>query len=112
MTITQFDRDSLANWYATQHLRTDPGIRQIFYLPNDASEREIRLVEINELIGERTDDALEPIDFGIDRGMDSEHQLLVLDITPGQWERIHQGQLSLPASWTLEGAVPLPKSNS
>ena len=26
MPATQFDRDSLAVWYAREHLRTDPGI--------------------------------------------------------------------------------------
>ena len=106
MSTTSFDRDSLAQWHATEHLKTDPGIREIYYLPANASEREIRFVEVNELIGELQDNALEPIDFGVDFGLESQHKLLVLDVTPGQFERIRQSSLPLPAGWSLAGAVP------
>jgi hypothetical protein len=105
MPATQFDRDSMARWYAKQHLKTDPGIRSVYYLPTNAPDREIRLVEINELVADRNDDTLEPIDFGVDTGMESEHRLLVLDVTPGQWDRIRESLLALPQGWSLEGAV-------
>ncbi len=107
MATTQFDRDARANWYATQHLKTDPGIRSVYYLPTNAPEREIRLIEINELVADRNDDTLEPIDFGVDRGTESEHALFVLDVTPSQWGRIQQSVLPLPLGWTLEAAVPI-----
>ena len=70
MPATLFDRDALARWYAEQHAKTDPGIRSVYYLPTNAPEREIRFVEVNDLIGERGDDTLEPIDFGVDMGAD------------------------------------------
>ena len=105
MPATQFDRDSMARWYAKQDLKTDPGIVSVYYLPEDADEREIRLIEVNRLIGERNDEALEPIDFGIDTGTESAHKLFVLDVTPEQWERIKEGDLSLPGNWRLEGAI-------
>ena len=87
MPQTAFDRDTMAKWYAKEHLKTDPGIRLVGYLPKNAPEREIRFIEVNDLIGELRDDALEPIDFGVDTGMENEHKLFVLDVTPGQWER-------------------------
>lgn len=102
MQITQFDRDLKARWYAREHLKTDPGITAVYYLPRNAGEREIRLIEINQLLGDRNDDALEPIDFGVDSGTDHAHTLLVLDVTPEQWERIRSTELNLPAGWTLE----------
>lgn len=105
MTVTQFDRDSLANWYVKAHLKTDPGVDAIFFLPTNSGERDIRLLEINRLIGDRNDAALEPIDFGVDVGMDSEHRLFVLDVTPEQWERIKLKELALPTDWSLEGAI-------
>jgi hypothetical protein len=104
MPLTQFDRDSMAHWYAGEHLKTDPGVVAIYYLPRNASEREIRFVEVNELIGDRNDNALEPIDFGVDSGMESEHKLFVLDVTPEQWERIRSHTLRLPDDWSLDGA--------
>jgi len=105
MPQTAFDRDAMAKWYATQHHKTDPGIRSVYYLPTDAPEREIRLIEVNELIADINDDALEPIDFGVDTGMEGEHKLFVLDVTPSQWDRIQQGLLALPQGWSLENHV-------
>ncbi len=105
MSTSQFDRDSLAQWYAQSHLETDPGVDRVVYLPNEAPDREIRFVEINTMIGDRTDDSLEPIDFGIDTGTDNAHKLLVLDVTPAQWERIRSRQLPLPSNWSLDKAL-------
>ncbi|HUE73098.1 MAG TPA: hypothetical protein VMP01_19595 [Pirellulaceae bacterium] len=110
MQATAFDRDALANWYAEQHIKVDPGIRTVYYLPTNAPEREIRFVEVNELIGELRDEALEPLDFGVDRGMDSEHTLCMLDVTPNQWDRISQSTLPLPRNWSLENAVVFARS--
>ncbi len=106
MSTTQFDRDSMARWYAKEHLKIDPGIRLVYYLPTDAPDREVRLVEVNELVAEGTDESLEPIDFGVDTGMEGEHKLFVLDVTPSQWDRIQQSSLKLPPGWSLEDAVP------
>ena len=108
MPTTKFDRDSMARWYAGEHLKTDPGIDSVYYLPTNACEREVRLVEVNTLIGDRNDEALEPIDFGIDRGTDNEHKLLVLDVTPEQWQRMTAGKLGLPGDWSLADAIPYP----
>jgi hypothetical protein len=106
-TTTTFDRDGMARWYAERHRRADPGIRAICYLPRNAPEREIRLVEVNDLIAEGNGAALEPIDFGVDVGTDAHHTLYVLDATPGQWDRIHRGELLLPAGWEKDGAIDL-----
>jgi len=106
MPTIQFDRDSMAHWYASEHLKTDPGITAVYYLPANAGEREIRFIEINKLIGDRNDDALEPIDFGVDMGTDNAHKLFVLDVTPAQWDRIKAQKLGLPNDWSLDGVVP------
>jgi hypothetical protein len=104
MPAVQFNRDSMARWYAEEHLKTDPGITSVYYLPENSGERQIRLIEVNHLMGSRNDDALEPIDFGVDTGTDTAHTLFLLDVTPEQWKRIELGQISLPPNWTLSGA--------
>ena len=109
MAATLFNRNSMAQWYARQHTKTDPGVRKIYYLPANAPDHEIRFVEVNSLIGERNSTPLEPIDFGIDTGMATEHRLSVLDVTPNQWKLILQGSLKLPPGWDLQGAIPLPR---
>lgn len=106
MSVTQFDRDQMARWYAEEHFKIDSGLELVCYLPKNAGEREIRLVEVNNLLGQRTDDSLEPIGFGIDRGMESEHKLVVVDATPDQWKRIEAGEPGLlPGNWSLDGMV-------
>jgi hypothetical protein len=97
-----FNRESMAAFYAKRHKDTDPGIREIYYLPNGAPANEIRFVEVNEAISSRA--APDPIDFGVDAGSPNEHKLIVFDVTPEQWEEIRQGSLSLPEGWTLEGS--------
>lgn len=107
MPATQFDRDSMAHWYAKRHIETDPAVLAVYYLPTNAPDREIRFIEINELIADRNDDTLEPVDFGVDTGTESEHKLFVLDVTPTQWDRIRQASLALPPGWSLDSFVVL-----
>ena len=102
MSAATFNRDSIAETYAKRHKETDPAIRAIHYLPTGAPPNEIRFVEVN---GSITGTASpEPIDFGVDGGTDNQHKLIVLDVTPEQWEAIREGTLPLPPGWTLEGS--------
>lgn len=102
---TTFDRDSVARGYARRHLETDSGVEEIHYLPTGAPLREIRFLEVNRLIWGTT--PLEPIDFGVAIGRPEGHTLNVLDVTPAQWDAIRNGQLPLPAGWTLDNAQTL-----
>jgi hypothetical protein len=109
MPKKQFNRDAMAHWYAARHLKTDPGIRTVYYLPVGAPEREIRFLEVNHLMASRDNDPLEPIDFGVDVNGATGHTLMVLDVTPAQWQRIKKNQIPLPEGWFLDGAVPFTK---
>jgi len=104
-TEAAFDRDSLAQEYASRHLRTDTGVVEIHYLPTNSPPREIRFLEVNRLIAETM--PLEPIDFGVAIDGPDAHTLNVLDVTPAQWEAIWSGKLALPAGWTLDGSQVL-----
>jgi hypothetical protein len=111
MTGTTFDRDALAQWYATRHTKTDPGIRTIYYLPTKSPDREIRFLEINESMAQRDSDPIEPFDFGVDTGDENAHTLVVIDVTPVQWEKIRNHEIDLPESWSLDGAIELPRGH-
>lgn len=110
MSVIQFDRDEMAKWYARRHLKTDPGILEVHYLPANAPEREIRFVEVNSLIASRAENPVEPLDFGVDMDSPTEHTLFVADVTPEQWNRIKQGTLSLPNGWSLTDSVPFTRN--
>ncbi len=88
-------------------LQTDQAIQEVVYLPVNAPEREIRLLEVNGAIAERA--PLEPIDFGVDIGSVEGHSLMVLDVTPGQWKRIESNKLALPQGWLLQDSVSIPR---
>ena len=103
-TGTGFNRDRLAKSYAQRHLKTDPGVVEIHYLPKDAPDREIRFLEVNTMIPETPP---EPIDFGVAIGGANAHTLYVLDVTPAQWETIQTKAMSLPTGWTLDGSQEL-----
>lgn len=104
-TEATFDRDELAKAYAERHRKTDPGVEEIYYLPTNAPQREIRFLEVNRLISEMT--PLEPIDFGVNTGEPDAHTLCVLDVTPAQWRAIRDGELPLPGNWALNGKKKL-----
>jgi len=104
MQATQFDRDTMASWYAQEHLKVDPGVQAIYYLGDHAPDREIRFLEVNTMMAERDDDVLEPLDFGVDVGSEVEHKLFVLDVTPEQWKLIQHSALHLPSGWSLVNA--------
>jgi len=104
MSTVAFDRDSMARWYATQHLKVDEGIEEVVYLPTNAGEREIRFLEINKEMLD-PDDHLEPINYGVDMGTGNEHVLWIIDVTPEQYERLQNNTLHLPGTWNLASAV-------
>ena len=107
MPEKKHERDLMAQSYASRHLNTDPGTVVVYYLPKGAPAREIRLLEINELIVPRDVAPLEPLDLGVDVGGAAKHKLLVVDVTPAQWERIRKRELPLPKGWSMDGAVEI-----
>lgn len=108
MPQAQFDRDQMAAYYARRHIDFDEGVREIYYLKQEAPDREIRFLEVNNQIAELNDTALEPIDFGVATGSDK-HVLVVLDVTPSQFDRIQAGRVPLPEGWTLENSRVFPR---
>ena len=106
MIATKFNPLSWADSYAKRHQETDPGICDVYYLPDGASEREIRLIEVNEVAAIRDAGELEPIVFGYDVEGDDAHTVKILDINPDQWARIGRGKLRLPVGWSLDNMQP------
>jgi len=83
MSTAVYNRDSLAAFYAHEHLKTDVAVKKVIYLPQNSPE-------------------LVPIDFGIDMGQSSSHSLLVVDVTPEEWDAIEKKELAIPDEWSLE----------
>ena len=103
-----FDRDKMAEFYAKRHKEVDAAIKHVYYLPDDAPEREIRLVEVTDPRSGTAGPDFEPIDFGVDIGTDGEHKLIVVDGDTEQWNEALTGERKLPPGWSLKGHRELP----
>ena len=102
MAATKHKRDVMAQRYVRRHMETDPGTIVAYYLPTNSPPREIRLVEVNELMIPRDAAPLEPFDLGIDVGNGANYKLLVVDVTPAQWEKIRRREMQLPEGWSIQ----------
>lgn len=80
-------------------------MRAVYHLKTNSPEREVRLLEVNDLMGEMKDTALEPFVICGEAGTAGEHRLAVLDVTPSQWDRLMAGRLPLPPGWSMAEAV-------
>ncbi len=101
-------RDDFAEWLAAQHYIIDKGITRVVYLPTDAPEKEIRLLEVNELASIPEMAPVEAFDF--DPGVNGlDFSVHVADVSPRQYDMLNKGEISLPTGWTLNGAREIPR---
>ncbi len=107
VTATKAPADiaGLAQWVARKHMFIDSSIQQVCYLPANAPDREIRLLEVTTRFPDK--DKLEPveaIDFKPDvEGVD--FALFVADISEQEWDAIRKGDSLLPQGWSLDKAA-------
>lgn len=93
-------RDEFAEWLARQHMAVDPAITEVIYLPNNAPEQEVRLLEVNAKLTVPDPENIEPLDFSLP-GLD--FVIFVADITPGQWQAIKRAEnIALPPNWEMK----------
>ena len=98
-------KETFVQWIVRHHFAIDKGITKILYLPAGAPEKEVRLLEVNELASIPEGGKVEAFDFMPDiEGFD--YALFVADVTPKQYDAIMQGKLLLPSGWRLDGHQP------
>jgi hypothetical protein len=96
--------EQFAKWIAQRHLASDPDIREVIYLPSNAPEKEIRLLETNVLLNVSEEEKVGAVDFSPDINQ-LNFRVLVADITPRQWENIKSKKLALPEGWDLKDYI-------
>jgi len=104
-----FCAESWAKTYAQAHYKTDPGLVDVYFVPAPADVREVRLIEVNEMLAEREGDLVEPWVMRADADGDDAHNIAILDVTPSQWKRVSTDGGPLPPGWTLEGCKQIPQ---
>jgi hypothetical protein len=91
--------EKLAAELAQEHFELEDELEQIIWLKK-GSAREIRLLEVN-----RDTAATGIVEvFGFAPSPDVPYPLRIAEITPDEWERVQNGEIPLPDSWSLEEA--------
>ena len=96
------DLPAVAAWLARSSLVGNPATREVHYLPNGTPPGELRFVEVGR--SPFIPEPLRPIKYFADL---RETQVLVstIDVSVDQWQEIQDGNLPLPAGWSLDGVV-------
>ena len=102
MSAATQERAAFADWLARQHLRFDNRLTQIVYLPADAPEDEVRLVEVNTGLYPEPGSSIVPIET-TPAVTDLPFRVWVADVTPDEWNQIQINPGLLPPGWSLEG---------
>jgi hypothetical protein len=100
-TATQ-ERAAFAEWLARQHLRFDNRLTQVVYLPTDAPEDEVRLLEVNTGLYPEPGNPVVAIET-TPAIIDLPFRVWVADVTPNEWNQIQANPALLPPGWSLEG---------
>ena len=98
------ERAAFASWLARQHLQFDPRLTQVIYLPTNAPDDEVRLLEINTGLFPGPKDSILAIETTPAMN-DLPFRVWVADITPEEWKEIQSGSNLLPQGWELNENV-------
>ena len=93
-------KDDVAMNLAQSHVSSEPGIRHVYRLiglNEDDDDEPVKLLEVNENTVER---GVEPILFG-PHPTTGNFALVVVDLTPREFDQLRRGELVLPDGWRL-----------
>jgi hypothetical protein len=104
-TVTE-QRAAFAEWLARQHLRFDSRLTRVVYLPENAPEDEVRLVEVNTGLYVEPGNPIVPVET-TPAVTDLPFRVWVADVTPEEWQQIQNNPGLLPEGWSLEGNMTI-----
>lgn len=103
-------REEQARILADAHYRVEPGIKGIFRISAPAEAESlpgepIKLLEVNEF---SIASGIMPLYFGAAPGRGIHCPSVIVEVTPGEFDRIRRRELTLPDGWTLGDLLPKP----
>jgi hypothetical protein len=94
-------KDKTAQLLADAHFRLDEGITRVFRIvESDESNiaRPVKLLEVNPMT---TEVGISPVGMSADPARGVDHSLVVIEISPSEFDRVQRGELRLPHDWRL-----------
>lgn len=95
-------KSDTAQLLADAHFRLDEGITRIFRVlapeETDGDRLQIKLLEVNPATPEV---GIEPVGMSADPARGVYHATVVIEISPGEFERLRRGELALPHDWRV-----------
>lgn len=79
------------------HREVEPNLRRVFFYPDPAG-REVRLVEIVD--GSPTAEDVFPFRFAPDEARGVRYPVVIVELSPYEFDRVERGELALPIGWT------------
>mgnify|MGYP001103580782 CR=1 FL=1 len=103
-------KDEEALELARKHYEIESGLIRIFRVTASADvelkpTEPIKLLEVNE---NTVPSGIMPIHFGPSPASGLHYSSIILEVTPDEFERIRNQQLTLPRGWTVGDSIPRP----
>lgn len=105
------DKDQNAKELAEAHYEIEPGMEQIFRIFDEAADEDtvdepMKLLEVNR---NTIAAGIIPLYFGPIPKRGIHYPSIIVEITPEEFESLGtEGDLQLPAGWTIGGLIPKP----
>ena len=106
-------KDETARLLADAHFRLDQGVTRIFRVvePDEANPlRPVKLLEVKPMTPET---GIAPVGMAADPARGVFHPTVIIEVSPGEFDRLQRGELSLPQAWRIGDELDLsPKSKA
>ena len=103
-------KDQEALRLAQIHYEVEPGLTHIYRIHASVAaeampDEPIKLLEVNR---DTVASGIMPLGFGPSPSVGLHHPLVILEITPEEYERIGSAELKLPNGWEIQDLIPRP----
>ena len=94
-------KDQVAQRLADAHFRIDRGISRIFRVIGADESAELTPIKLLEVNSDTTEVGIMPIAMTADSSRGVLYPSVIIEISPDEFDRLHNGALSLPKGWQM-----------
>lgn len=94
-------KDETAQSLADAHFRLDQGIVRIFRIIEQNEPNNLRPIKLLEVSPMTSEVGISPVGMTADPARGVSHPSIVIEISPGEFDRLQSEELKLPHDWRL-----------